>query len=588
MTTQQDNRKCPGSARWLLALLPLLAGCAFTASDSPLGESDFQSLGDGPSLRAPAPTAEAAEAVPVAAAAADSVMAEIPAQMPTVPSISDLLAERPDLAQLEDLLSGALRMLARSQLEPARDVLFLLKEEATAAVPADRDSLAASYLRSLGRRVTLLAGVLAEQEVLQASVADEDSLLNRAYADLRGFSFPDSLIPLTLPQRRAIEADLITHEDERVTKWIHYYTHEGREQMTRWLTRKAAVEELVGGMLAEAGLPQELIYLAVIESGLNPRARSNVGAVGPWQFMPGTARHFHLRCDWWVDERRDLEMSTRAAVNYMSQLYNRFGDWALVLAAYNSGEGRVERAVNRAGLDNFWQLPLPWETRNHIPKFIAAARIGADPEAFGITPGEVTSLAYDVVNVTDATDLALIAECAGIDQERLRELNPALLRGATPPGNGDYPVRVPVGTGVAAMRRLRAVPLAERLTWRRHTVQRGETLGHIARAYGTTVRDLTRLNTIGNAALIHPGDKLLIPMPAALAERSRLRTAEAGHYVPPEGYGRVSYRVRAGDTLTGIAQRLGVSLSHLRRVNNIHGTSLIKPGQRLYAYRPTN
>jgi len=231
-------------------------------------------------------------------------------------------------------------------------------------------------------------------------------------------------------------------------------------------------------------------------------------------------------------------------------------------------------------------MRLPSQTTAHIPKFIAAARIGENPEKYGFEVKELTVLSYDVLPVDDATDLALIARCAGVETGTIKQLNPALLRGASPPDMKNYPVRVPAGTGATARRALAKVPADKRLTWRRHKVQRGETLGGIARSYGTSVTDVSRLNKLKDVHLIRPGDQLLIPMPAELASKARRRAAEKGHYVPPSGYARVSYKVKSGDTLGGIARNLGVTLAHLRKVNNIHRTNLIRPGQRLYAYRP--
>ncbi len=523
----------------------------------------------------------------------DTVAVEIAPDMATQPpegpagqALRQMLGDRPDLAQLDEMYRQALELLSLSHYEAAEDLLFVLKDEAVALVPADTDSVALVFLSSLDRRVSLLAGVLAEDQALSLSVAADESLLASAYDNLRGLSFPDSLIPVSGGALSDIQGDLLMVNNDAVDKWIGYFKGKGRGSIQKWLDRKAVVDSLIYRQLDEAELPRELIYLAAIESGFNPRARSGVGAMGTWQFMAGTARHYHLRCDWWVDERRDPEMATRAAVNYLSQLYHHFGDWALVLAGYNTGEHRVDRAIRIAGHDDFWQLHLPYQTRNHIPKFIATARICEDPLAYGFEPTVDDKLGYDVIDVTDATDLGLIARCAAVDKTAIVALNPALLREATPPGKTDYPVRVPTGTGAACMLKLRSIPLAERLTWRRHTVNRGETLGAIATRYGTGVRDIARLNKISNAALIHPGDRLLIPMPAELSDRARKRVAENGHYVPPSGHERTSYRVRTGDTLSGIARKLGVSLRHLRRVNNMHKTSLIKPGQRIYAYRP--
>ncbi len=509
-----------------------------------------------------------------------------PPEGPAGRALRDMLDDRPDLAQLDDIYRQALELLSLSHYEAAEDLLYILKDEAVAMVPADSDSVAHGFLASLDRRVTLLAGVLAEDQALSLSVADNDSLLAAAYDNVRGLSFPDSLVPVSGNMLSDIQGDLLAIENDAVDKWMEYFTGNGRTTIQKWLDRKAVVDSLIYHRLDESGLPRELIYLAAIESGFNPKARSGVGALGTWQFMAGTARHYHLRCDWWVDERQDPELATRAAVTYLSQLYKRFGDWALVLAGYNTGEHRVERAIRLAGHDDFWRLHIPWQTRNHIPKFIATARICEDPLAYGFEPTQDDKLGYDVIDVTDATDLGLIARCAGVPKDEVVALNPALLREATPPGQTDYPVRVPTSTGAACMQKLRSIPLAERLTWRRHTVTRGETLGAIASRYGTAAGDIARLNTIRNAALIHPGDRLLIPMPAELADRARNRVAESGHYVPPAGYERVSYRVHSGDTLSGIARKLGVTLRHLRKVNNMHKTSLIRPGQRVFAYRP--
>ena len=304
--------------------------------------------------------------------------------------------------------------------------------------------------------------------------------------------------------------------------------------------------------------------------------------------MPGTAKAFDLRRDWWIDERRDLELSTRAAARYLSQLYQRFGNWALVLAAYNAGENRVARQVRFKGHDDYWRMHLPHQTADYVPKFIAATRIGEHPERYGFEVTPAPPLVYDTLPVADATDIALIAECAGTTKSDLAALNPALLRGATPPDNRGYAVRVPAGSGAQAAAALRRIPADKRLTWRRHRVKRGDTLSQIAAARGTSIADIARLNKLDNRHLIRPGDQLLIPMPADLAARADKRTADKGHYVPPDGYVRVSYQVRKGDTLGGIARKLGVSLKHLRKVNAIYRSHLIHPGQRLYAYRPQN
>ncbi len=519
------------------------------------------------------------------------------AEADTIPEI--LLAERPgpvalpvspagyaSLADLEDIYQVALGLAAEGRVSETEDHLFILRDQAALPVPAGADSAYVAHRTSLDRRALMLGAILTEQVSFNRTPDQADSMLTAGYARLQRDGFPDSLVPATGVTLSGITADLMKIDNKAVRRWEDYFTGRGRKSFQTWLDRKAAADSLISSILAEAGLPRELIYLSMIESGFSSRAVSSASAVGPWQFMAGTARDYKLRRSWWLDERRDLEMSTRAAAKYLSDLHRQFNDWALVLAAYNTGSGRIARKIRQHGHDNFWDMRLPSQTTAHIPKFIAAARIGEHPELYGFQVNEIPATAYDVLPVDDATDLALVARCAGVETGVVKALNPALLRGASPPDLKNYPVRVPAGTGSKARRALARVPRDKRLTWRRHKVQRGETLGAIASSYGTSVSDIARLNKLQNVHTIHPGDQLLIPMPAELASKARKRAAEKGHYVPPAGYERVSYKVKSGDTLGGIARKLGVSLTHLRKVNNIHRTNLIRPGQRLYAYRP--
>ncbi len=490
------------------------------------------------------------------------------------------------LGELEGLCDTTLALAAEGELDLAQDHLFTLQWQVNLPLPTGADSLYASHRRSLDRRVWLLGGILAEKAAFKGDPVAADSLLTANYGRLAQADFPASLVPATGVVLPNFTADLMKVDNQAVRKWENFFTGRGRQNFQFWLDRKTAVDSLVTGILVENDLPRELIYLAMIESGMSPRAVSSVSAVGPWQFMPGTAKDYKLRRNWWLDERRDMEMSTRAAARYIKYLYGKFDDWALVLAAYNTGGGRIARKIRQHGHDNFWNMRLPSQTTDYVPKFIAAARIGQDPEKYGFQVRDIAQLRYEVLSVDDATGLDLIARCAGVSSEEVRLLNPALLRGASPPDMKGYPVRVPQGTGSKAREALRRVPADKRLTWRRHRVERGETLGHIAREYGTTVDDIARLNKLGDVHLIRPGDQLLIPMPAELANKARRRASEKGHYVPPDGYVRVSYKIKSGDTLGGVARKLGVSLAHLRKVNNIHRTNIIHPGQRLYAYRP--
>nr|MEE4269897.1 LysM peptidoglycan-binding domain-containing protein [Candidatus Krumholzibacteria bacterium] len=510
---------------------------------------------------------------------------------PSVPATPDIsLPLGPDgfasLADLEGLWAEALRLGADEHLGLARDHLFVLQNEVDRPLQEGVSADYAAHLASLNRRAWLLQGILAEKEAFSNDPDQADSLLATSYGRLANGAFPDSLVPATGIRLDDLTADLLTEDNQAVRRWIEYFTGKGRRNFQYWLDRKAAVEPLITSILAEYDLPAELIYLSMIESGLSTRAVSSVGAVGPWQFMPGTAKSYQLRVDWWADERRDMELSTRAAANHITMLHEQFGDWALVLAAYNGGHNRLARKIRQHGHDNFWEMRLPSQTTAYVPKFIAAARVGTHPEKYGFETRPQTPLAFDVVKVDDATDLDLIARCAGVDPAVVKDLNPALIRGASPPKSKAYPVKVPAGTGSRALAELRKIPADRRLTWRQHRVQRGETLGHIAKEYGTSVGDIAKLNNLKDVHLIRPGKQLLIPMPAELADLARSRAAEKGHYVPPSGYTRVSYKVQKGDNLGVIARKLGVTVAHLRKVNAIPRKHVIYPGQKLYAYRP--
>jgi LysM repeat protein len=486
----------------------------------------------------------------------------------------------------EALYQEALSATADGELDAARDFLFTLQELTTGSEPAAADTLYLEHRRSLQRRIVLLGGLLAEQTAFAAPAQAADSVLTIAYLGLDAFAFPDSLVPATGTRLPSLKADLLKVQHAKVDRWVDYFTGRGRRHFQVWLDRKAEVAELITSILVEEGLPTELISLAMIESGLSTRATSSAGAVGPWQFMPGTARRYGMRISWWEDQRRDWEISTRAACRYLKDLYAEFNDWALVLASYNAGEGRVRRQLRLNGHDNYWDYRLPRQTVEYVPKFIAAARIVSDPEAFGFTVADPSPLTWEELTVAEATDLNLIAASAGVGETDVARLNPALLRGATPPGVGKQVVRVPVGTAQQASLALARVPADRRLTWRKHAVQRGETLSHIAAHWGTTVRAVQEANNMGRVTLIRPGDQLLIPMPSDLAAAIRQRAEDAGRYMPPAGYQRVTYQVRPGDTLGAIARRLGVSIAHLQQVNNISDPRRLRAGQTLAAYRP--
>jgi len=246
------------------------------------------------------------------------------------------------------------------------------------------------------------------------------------------------------------------------------------------------------GILVEVGVPRDLLYLAMIESGLNLNARSRMKAIGPWQFMAGTGRLFGLRINWWIDERRDIIAATFAAAHYLKHLHNLFGSWPLALAAYNAGEYRIAHSISRQKTDNYWRLRLPTQTRWFVPKFMAALTIGRNPTEYGFKKAKASPLLFDIIRIDRSTDLRLIAKAAGCTYATIRKLNPAMKRWATPPGM-IIELKVPEGTGKRVLTELAEIPPEKRVSWHRHRIRRGETLSRIAVRYEISVRELKRI-----------------------------------------------------------------------------------------------
>jgi LysM repeat protein len=304
--------------------------------------------------------------------------------------------------------------------------------------------------------------------------------------------------------------------NERVLYFIDYFQHRVRRSFEKWLARGSRTVPYLKERFRDAGLPEDLVYLSLIESGFSPRATSRANAVGYWQFIAPTARRYGLRVDSWVDERRDLERSTDAAIAYLQDLHRMFGSWYLAAAAYNSGEGRIQRAIDRYGSENLWELSefsyLREETKNYVPKLIAATLIVKEPEkyGFGDVP-ELPELETDVVTVETQTDLEVIAAAAGSSVETIRTLNPHLRSWATPPGARDFEVHVPDGSADLFRARYAALPPSQRVLVRRHTVRRGETPSAIARRYGVSTQALMAANGIRDARRLRVGQQLTVP-----------------------------------------------------------------------------
>jgi membrane-bound lytic murein transglycosylase D len=292
----------------------------------------------------------------------------------------------------------------------------------------------------------------------------------------------------------------------QVQYFLDRFTGTHRPIVETWMSRSGRYIEMIRETLRGRGLPTDLAFTVMIESGFNPQAVSRVGAKGLWQFMAKTARGYGLRVDQWVDERFDPEKSTVAAAAYLRDLYSQFGSWPLAQAAYNAGEVPVARAVRVTGSSDFWVINrtryLRRETKEFVPAIQAATIIGRNPEQYGFETGEASSTDHERVNVPPATDLRRLAAATGVPLEALRSLNPVLVRGVTPPRT-TWDLRVPTGTRdeiVAALARRPTV----------HVVKSNETVGSIAKQHGVSVGDLLRWNSLQKQGLIHPGDRLRV------------------------------------------------------------------------------
>ena len=389
-----------------------------------------------------------------------------------------------------------------------------------------------------------------------------------------------------------IDVATFTNHD-RVQYFLNFFQGPARARFTVWLSRMPRYETLIRKSLAEQGLPEDLIYLALIESGFSNTAVSRARATGMWQFMRGTARMYGLRVDSWVDERRDPYRATWAAVRHLRDLRDRFGSVYLAAAAYNAGGGKVSRGLSRLPEEEddslnsdatFFRLAdtrhLRQETRDYVPKLIAAALIAKEPERYGFPSFgdsvEIQPVNWDSLVVPDATGLDVVARLADTTVAFIREMNPMYLRLATPPGSRSI-IRIPAGSAEKVRAAYAGLPPGKRVSFREHFVTRGETLGHIAQHYHMSVSDLREANPRVTTKL-RIGQRLIIPTSGVVVAREAAaaedRRAEIHRSVTS------SHTVRSGETLSEIAEHYRVSVTQLKSWNGLRSNT-IRVGQRL-------
>jgi len=515
---------------------------------------------------------------------------------------SELLAAEDSVrrAQLLNQAMAELSALLRSQPEALRE----------SAVRSVYGGLTAEYRRFHGYPSEPDSTLLARGQIF--------SVRARLFASLEQVENPLLNTEGPRPGAEVENTEIPMTSNRLVSESVTYLKDDPSKHVNRWLKRVQVYGPMIDHILAEENVPQELKYLAMIESGLTPDARSWAGAVGMWQFMASTGRRYGLTVNAWVDERRDPEKATRAAARHLNDLHDEFGDWHLALAAYNCGTNCVRRALRRSDAEDpsYWDAHqyLPRETQGYVPMFIAAARIMENPESFDLkTPDPASPLAYDYVPVHGSRlSLSTLARLADTTRSALKTLNPELRRSRVPPSKDRYSLRIPLGSYPRFAWNYADLPDGKKQPATTYAVRRGDTLSEIAVRFGTSTSVLKRLNDI-DGAIIRPGQRLVVPvqeyasalsatqqqrpmrvqygMVPPVRRLNKIETARADSLSSPDASASSStagtasrttrtYRVTRGDTLGEIARRFDVTVDELKTWNDLTGTRLY-PGQHL-------
>lgn len=401
----------------------------------------------------------------------------------------------------------------------------------------------------------------------------EETPIEAADAEVT-FAPDPALVSRVTNQLKTTKSDLPLTVNDYVAGFISYYTNspKGHAFLMHSLERAGKYQAMIAKDLSDAGLPQDLIYLAVAESGFQPQVvNRSSGAGGMWQFMPFQGA-YGLARNGYFDERFDPEKSSLAYARYMKYLYATLGDWYLAMAGYNWGPGNVQRAVQRTGYADFWELyrhnALPTATKNYVPGIIAAAIMAKNPQQYGLTSLVPDApVLSDTVTVDYAIDLRLVADLTNATVPEIVALNPALLRLATPRDIA-YDLHIPPGTKDTYLTRLKDVPEEDRTSWRFHVAKTGETLEGIAESLHTRAESIAAYNDVTAAQPLEAGDELVIPLTGSRGVAGQQR-----------------YTPRRGDTLVTVADRFGVTVEQLRDWNSSIGSSL-KPGRSIYVAEP--
>jgi membrane-bound lytic murein transglycosylase D len=471
-----------------------------------------------------------------------------------------------------------------SALEASTPMHVAAMSSEQSAVPAKRTSGSAVNVAPSDERSLSSALELPSAEVFVSNETSDG--FDEFELKIPEYNLPESDIPLTI--------------NSKVEYFINFFQTTGRGWFAKWLSRSERYIPMMKEVLKREGLPEDLVYLAMIESGFSTHAQSRASAVGPWQFIAGTGKRYSLRIDPWIDERRDPLKSTIAAAMYLKELYGLFNkDWYLAAAGYNAGENKILRAISMYESRDFWQLTrgdyLKRETKDYVPKLLGAAIIAKEPAKYGFADvAYLPPIEFDTVVIPSRTDLEVVARAIGVPHEDIRELNPELKRWCTPPDYPDYQLKIPKGKKAVFLREYARIPddqrYAEKAVSVRYRAARGDTLQSIAQRFGVSQEEIIALNNLKRSGrlrgkvlrLLVKAEPRQTEVVAQQAEKSVARPVVVAHEKKkaPKAVTHY-YTVRRGDTLKSVARRFNVSTGIIAAWNNIKGKVALKPGKRI-------
>jgi membrane-bound lytic murein transglycosylase D len=425
----------------------------------------------------------------------------------------------------------------------------------------------------------LLESVIADYRVTLRSIGTlkEDvssAVLLERFGDISERLSGDTLL-IFKEELEKVTYDIPIVLNDRVKRSIVYFQTVAKSAFNKYLRRSKKYKPMMLKILRKHGLPDDLIYLSLVESGYNPHAYSWARAMGLWQFISSTGRIYGLNRSWWYDERKDPVKSTDAAARFLKDLYNEFNSWELAMAAYNGGPGRVRRTIKKQRTRDFWKLRLKRQTMDYVPLIMAATIIAKNPEKYGFHDIEhEAEIVWDEVTINKCLELSVVAKAVGSSTKELQILNPELLRKYTPPNEKKYVLKIPKGTTSKFLSAYKSMPSPKETSWVKHKIRRGETVSTIAAKYGVSQYAVFEANNLSRRSKIYAGRTIIVPVPLDrdyFGNRSN-RTYEASNSV---------YVVRSGDTMWDIARAFGTTVSALRRANYIERGSRIYVGQKM-------